>query len=247
MSRRQFIEAQGATCRNWQWSWSFINEIERRIIFGAWDRNTEGRRSLIFSKDWKINDAGKKNAGYSQSREHIRLIEDEGYELFTFPMKYSEAKKDDDGLGPAKLEGFTPELSRRRLIGVGGSWYASDGLPITRIAEELLDAENLLEGAKKTVVINSYERNRIAREACILHHGVRCAACDFKFVEMYGDIGEGFIHVHHISPISEVGEGYRVDPIKDLTPVCPNCHAMIHTTRPPLTIAQLRSLIGVAR
>ncbi|MBZ6758337.1 HNH endonuclease, partial [Klebsiella grimontii] len=25
MNRKQFIQSRGATCRNWTWSWSFIN------------------------------------------------------------------------------------------------------------------------------------------------------------------------------------------------------------------------------
>jgi len=34
--------------------------------------------------------------------------------------------------------------------------------------------------------------------------------------------------VHHIKPISEIGEDYLVDPVRDLVPVCPNCHRMLH-------------------
>ena len=52
LTRKQFIESQGATCRNWTWSWSFINEKEKVIIFGAWDVRTEGNTSLILSKSW---------------------------------------------------------------------------------------------------------------------------------------------------------------------------------------------------
>ena len=39
---------------------------------------------------------------------------------------------------------------------------------------------------------------------------------------------KNFIHVHHVTPISKVGREYKIDPIKDLIPLCPNCHAMIH-------------------
>jgi 5-methylcytosine-specific restriction protein A len=44
MSRKVFIESCGATCRNWQWSWSFVNESKRFVVFGVWDRrrNREG-------------------------------------------------------------------------------------------------------------------------------------------------------------------------------------------------------------
>ena len=38
----------------------------------------------------------------------------------------------------------------------------------------------------------------------------------------------GFIHVHHLRPLSEIRGEYMVDPVADLCPVCPNCHAVIH-------------------
>ena len=64
MSRKQFIESQGATCRNWTWSWSFINKMEKVIIFGAWDLQTKGNTSLILSEDWKISRRGRKQPAY---------------------------------------------------------------------------------------------------------------------------------------------------------------------------------------
>lgn len=110
MSRKKFIESHGATCQNWFWSWSFINEKERFIIFGSWDIFDEGHFTLIFSDDWEISRKGRKQAGYSQSREHIRLIEEEGFQLKTFPMVYM-ADEEDEG-APAKIKGFTPQLQR---------------------------------------------------------------------------------------------------------------------------------------
>ena len=71
-----------------------------------------------------------------------------------------------------------------------------------------------------------------------------CSVCGFDFQKQYGAIGKNFIHVHHIVPVSQMGDGYVVDPIKDLIPVCPNCHAMIHRTDPPLTIEELRKRIA---
>ena len=71
---------------------------------------------------------------------------------------------------------------------------------------------------------------KIARKKCIEHYGAKCAVsnCGFDFEKLYGDIGKGFIHVHHLTQLSDIGQGYEVDPIKDLRPVCPNCHAMLH-------------------
>ena len=240
MNRKQFIESQGATCRNWTWSWSFVNSKDKVIIFGAWDRHTEGNAQLILSEDWALNHEGRKNAGYEQSREHIRLIEQEGYRLKTFPLIYSDEKQDENGYGPAKISGFTEKLSPKNLKKVGPNWYASDGEPINHLPEEIVMPEQYVEGASKTISVNTYERNPAARAKCLEYYGYECSACSFSFEEAYGDIGERYIHVHHLVPLSEVKQEYKLDPIKDLRPICPNCHAIIHKTQPALSIEQLR-------
>lgn len=84
------------------------------------------------------------------------------------------------------------------------------------------------EGASSQVIQTRYERSLGAREVCIEHYGYSCAVCDFNFEERYGDRGKDFIHIHHLTPVANIKSNYRVDPIKDLRPVCPNCHAMLH-------------------
>jgi 5-methylcytosine-specific restriction protein A len=84
------------------------------------------------------------------------------------------------------------------------------------------------EGHVRSVKVNAYERSSGAREKCIAYHGVACKICGLDFGERYGQLGEGFIHVHHLKPLHKIGEDYVVDHKKDLIPVCPNCHAMIH-------------------
>lgn len=106
--------------------------------------------------------------------------------------------------------------------------------------DELDKPETLFEGIKKTVLVNSYERNPIARKKCIEHYGAQCVICDFNFEKVYGNIGIGFIHVHHLTKLSDIGQGYEVNPVKDLRPVCPNCHAMLHQKNPPHTIGELK-------
>lgn len=245
-SRKQFIESQGATCRNWTWSWSFVNEAERIVIFGAWDAYRSGGRALILGEDWAISRKGRKQAGYAQSREHIRLVEAEGYSLKTFPMIYSEVEEDGD-VGPARIGGFIPELSSKSLIRVGNCWYAGDEEVMPGLAEEL-PGEGYVEGAARKISVNAYERNPAARARCLDHHGYACAVCSFDFESAYGELGRNYIHVHHVVPLADVRAEYLVDPIKDLVPVCPNCHAMIHATRPCLSIDQLRShMAGLRR
>jgi 5-methylcytosine-specific restriction protein A len=73
------------------------------------------------------------------------------------------------------------------------------------------------------------ERDPKNRERCIKAYGPQCAVCDMTFLEEYGIIGDGFIHVHHENPLGGVAsDGIQQDAIKDLRPVCPNCHAMLH-------------------
>ena len=99
------------------------------------------------------------------------------------------------------------------------------------------------EGWKKQVTVNAFERNPKARQKCIDAHGVKCKICGFDFEKFYGDIGKNFIHVHHIKPLSEINDKYEVDPINDLIPVCPNCHAMIHRKIPAYNIDEVKKFI----
>lgn len=102
------------------------------------------------------------------------------------------------------------------------------------------------EGAMKLVTVNAYERSRSARDACITHFGDNCRVCRMSFRDRYGDIGEGFIHVHHLKSIASIGEQYVVDPVNDLIPICPNCHAMLHRRNPPLTVGELSLMLRSA-
>jgi len=123
-----------------------------------------------------------------------------------------------------------------------------DALEIT-IPEEidLNNHEDLYEGARKQIYVNSYERNHIARERCIEHYGTTCVICGFDFEKMYGEVGRNVIHVHHLKPLCEIGETYSVDPIKDLRPVCPNCHVIIHKNNPAYSIDEVMAMIKNAR
>jgi 5-methylcytosine-specific restriction protein A len=109
---------------------------------------------------------------------------------------------------------------------------------------EELASKNRYEGSLTQIKVNKYERNQKARKECLEHHGARCVVCDFAFAEKYGPVAVGFMVVHHLTPLSDIGERYEVDPIKDLRPVCPNCHAVIHKKKPPFTIEEMRQMIS---
>lgn len=109
--------------------------------------------------------------------------------------------------------------------------------------EEVSVEQNFIEGAVRRVTVNAYERNPRARAACISKFGYRCAVCDLLMVDVYGEVALNFIHIHHLKALAEVGCEYEVSPEEDLRPVCPNCHAILHTRNPPLSIMDLRGHI----
>ncbi|MEN6640847.1 MAG: HTH domain-containing protein [Armatimonadia bacterium] len=98
------------------------------------------------------------------------------------------------------------------------------------------------EGAKTTVKVNRFERDNRNRIACLNRHGCVCCVCGVDFGSEYGELGEGFIEVHHLTPLSQVKEGYQVNPVVDMVPVCPNCHNMMHRRNPPISPEQLRRI-----
>ncbi|WP_142037288.1 HNH endonuclease [Arthrobacter sp. SLBN-100] len=97
------------------------------------------------------------------------------------------------------------------------------------------------------IEVNRYERDADARRVCLAFHGTSCAACGFSFEASYGDAGTGFIEVHHVVPPAMLRSGYILDPVADLVPLCPNCHAMAHLgVASPRTVSELRNMISAA-
>lgn len=109
--------------------------------------------------------------------------------------------------------------------------------------EEISASSPYQEGAVKQIFVNRYERDSGARSACIRHYGNACQVCGADLESRYGKEACGLIHVHHLIPLATLGVGYEVDPIADLCPVCPNCHAVIHRREPPYSINEVKDLI----
>ncbi|MDD2772327.1 MAG: HNH endonuclease [Elusimicrobiales bacterium] len=104
--------------------------------------------------------------------------------------------------------------------------------------------QGLSEGRAITVNSKRYERNPIAREKCLLHYGCSCAICGVNLANIYGEVAQGYIHVHHLKQLSDISAQYQVDPIENLRPVCPNCHAIIHMRNPPFDTDEVKKLIS---
>ena len=115
-------------------------------------------------------------------------------------------------------------------------------LIVVSIAQTKSSTNNFTEGAASYEIAKRIERSSAARKKAIALHGTSCIVCDVNFNDTYGELGENFIHIHHLKPISVAGFG-EINAVTDLVPVCPNCHAMIHRKSPPLTIETMKKII----
>lgn len=110
--------------------------------------------------------------------------------------------------------------------------------------EEEPASDQFNEGAQLKVLVNAYERSINARKKCLAYYGETCVVCGFNFGTEYGAAAQGYIQVHHLTPLSSIGKQYSVHPVDDLRPVCANCHAVIHIRREnPYSIEEVRAMI----
>jgi 5-methylcytosine-specific restriction protein A len=132
------------------------------------------------------------------------------------------------------------------VTGVAGEFVIGILPPSLVPAEEAVNSAKdlaLFEGTLKAVELTLYERNATARRLCIEHYGPTCQACGLNYEDKYGAIGTDLIHVHHVTPLSAIGETYLVDPVRDLVPLCATCHHVVHRRNPPYSVAEIRDAI----
>ncbi len=94
------------------------------------------------------------------------------------------------------------------------------------------------EGGLRSVIVTRAERNPKNRKDCLNHWGYKCRVCSFDFGQVFGGVANEYIHVHHHNPLAFSGEIVS-DPVNDMSPLCPNCHAVAHLHVPPYSIEEL--------
>jgi 5-methylcytosine-specific restriction enzyme A len=133
-------------------------------------------------------------------------------------------------------------IMRKELAqAIKGLGWASSALEF--LPGEMPEKTRLSEGSIYRVAVTAYERNPEARRVCLAHYGTSCVVCGFDFNATYGPMAEHFIHVHHLRMLSTIGKEYIVDPVRDLRPVCPNCHSVLHLKSPPYTVDELKAVV----
>ncbi len=144
------------------------------------------------------------------------------------------------------------QLSELDLWCLDGLWHVINEKSKLERDEAFAQLEAIekeyLEGKKVETSGYRLERSKEARDECIAAHGLHCMVCGFNFLEQFGELGFGYIHVHHREDLASAGGEKIVSPKKDLVPVCPNCHAMLHKgAKPARSIDDLREIIRKSR
>ena len=205
--------------------------VERILGCRVWSLSGDGQPRTYRLRDTYIVDS----IGPSEQEEFVNWARGADGIVFDPPMllnslswfpRFLKSQSNFSlGLQPIKAEFVTEfealaEAQRRRLERAA------------TMADDAELTEDYREGTIVRISVNAYERNPKARLRCIEHYGASCYLCEFNFGREYGPEVEGLIHVHHLRPLSEIGEQYTVDPVADLRPVCPNCHAVLHSRQP---------------
>jgi len=128
--------------------------------------------------------------------------------------------------------------------GIEGEVEASQ----SEVSEEFnIPAQASVVETRRYIYHRKIERNRTAAKNAKKFHGLRCQACDLKFDERYGPIGEEFIEAHHRKPIATLEEGVAVtyDVASDFAVLCANCHRMIHRTEDPSDLIGFKKRIAM--
>lgn len=120
-------------------------------------------------------------------------------------------------------------------------------LTIERLAEEvapsLHNSPHVL-----AVLVNAYEQDPVAKLCCIQAHGTLCKVCSLDLERIYGKLGATAIHVHFLPAIERLDERFVFDPVRDLLPICPTCHTMLHRGRDEaLDVEDLKLIMEHAR
>lgn len=177
-----------------------------------------------------LGDAGTTNSAHRLSEKGISYLQEN---LSSLESLLS------NNLGYAQTVDGLAEINHSRAT----------GKKITIFDENIF----ISEGRRKTVTTQVYERSKLLRDVAIGHYTkdgiIVCEACGFDFYESYGEIGRGYIEIHHQKPIFQYEDTDFVklvnDALKDLIPLCSNCHRMVHRKRVKLlSIQELKKILA---
>ena len=208
-----------------------LDEFARPVLEAMFDRFSSRRDEIVSQVEDVLGQSTCEFFVGPTQIGSVAHLPKEGWPGFGFELKSS-------------VDISKPRLQQLEIVAVKALAVLLTLLPLERTEEVFIDNERgYFEGAVMQVLVNRYERDSRNRSAAIAIHGWNCNACGFNFESNYGEIGAGFVEVHHKIPLASLGAEYVVSPLEDLVPLCSNCHSMVHRRTPPFSSAELGELI----
>lgn len=138
---------------------------------------------------------------------------------------------------------------KRQLFGQTNAGSATELLRAQASANVEAEEFSAKEGRLLARIHVYRERNRgLVRRAREHYKSVSdgrlaCEACGSVPADVYGPQGERCMEAHHKVPIEELQPDSKTS-VRDMAMVCANCHRVIHSRAPCLTIQEVEQLLG---
>ncbi len=201
------------------------------------------RQEAAQGTEYRTRRDGKRFTFSTQGRG-LSFVPETGFPRYESP-KYIATFLDRFLAGARTASGVGETRNSSYLFALAEAWLEAHGAgPFELAMDEPPTPEALREGRRFERVVKAYERSRQARDACVAVFGTACSICQFDFGQRYGPDAAGFIHVHHLNPMALARGERTVDPARDLRPVCPNCHAVIHLGGGCRSIEEVREMLS---
>ncbi len=106
------------------------------------------------------------------------------------------------------------------------------------------DERRFIEGMVREITTELRYRDPRLRIEAMHHYGMACTVCGFNFEQAYGDLGTGYIEIHHLRALSRRSKrGFRAS-VRDVAVVCSNCHRILHRRgADPLPLDKIRRAV----
>jgi hypothetical protein len=203
-----------------------LDQLEQGDLIIAYQTN---RNEIVgLAEVWQST----KTDGYLYLRPRIRI----GVKVR--PLKADPAIDAIKAFQPGVVQtiySITGEEARQLLRAAGVT-----SIPVLPVDGESSE-ESFNEGGTRSVV-QSVRSDKLRGEAK-RKYGLECYCCGFKFEDFYGEIACGRAIVHHLETFSGSDGSQRVSTVKDVRVVCANCHYVIHLSKEPLDVDELKAVI----
>lgn len=137
-------------------------------------------------------------------------------------------------------------LSLYRHLRMSGGWSPDDEI-MTEARDER--GAQTLKQAKLYRQHRGIERQASHSQVVKRLQGTICRGCSKDMADRYGEVAQGLIDAHHLTPLSKLEDGQvaHFNAKTDFAVLCPNCHRVIHRMPDVSDVVGLRALVAAGK